>query len=263
MLFYFELVKKTFKRNSIYKLNSYINVLSSIIQIIIQISIWSALYADKTTHQDMSLNDMITFVVITRIVISITSSNVSGKISQKINQGTIALDFIKPVKVKWMYFFEDLGSNLYNTIFTVFPVCLISTIFFDIIIPNSFHVILFFFASTILGIFLMYHINYLFGLTSFWLESGWGIDFVKQGLLELFGGTFVPLWYYPKPLYDICSYLPFKYTCFDPVQIYVKSYSIEKCINVIVFQMIWIVILLVIEKVIYRMARKRLSVVGG
>lgn len=263
MSFYFELIKKSFKKSFIYRANSYTNILAAIIQLVIQISIWMSLYGTNTVHNGISISAMITFVVITRIVMSLTNSTVGGKISEKINQGTIAIDFVKPINMRWAYFAEDLGSNLYNLLFTITPICIITILFIDIIIPKDFSTTILFIISIVLGVILMYYIHYVLGLCCFWLESCWGIDFLKQGLMELFGGTYVPLWYYPTILYNISVFLPFRYICFDPIQMYIQNYSPKKCMLVLGCQFFWILILIIVERVVYKLARKRLSIVGG
>lgn len=260
---YVELVKKSFQQNYVYRTNTYIHLIGSVIPLVIQISIWSTLLSNKESIRGITLGNMISFLVINVVLLSIARSGISNRLGAKIRDGSIATDFIKPINIKFSLVAEDLGDSFYRTIFGVIPVCVVSILFFNPTWSNNLQSTLLFIISAVMGIMLIYQINYLLGLLAFWLESTYYIDFLKLALLELLGGTFVPLWFYPEFLIQVCKLFPFYLITFEPIQIFLGKLSHEESLNVIIYQAVWLVALIILEKIIWKSAQKKVTIQGG
>ncbi|MBN2535441.1 MAG: ABC-2 family transporter protein [Spirochaetales bacterium] len=248
---------------SIYRSNSYLRIFGSIIKLVIQISLWKALLSSGINTHHISFQDLLIYIFINTIILPFTESNMANHLGNKIKDGTIAIDLLRPVSLKLYLFSEELGENLYKTFFNILPICIIFMFITKItIFPGSMYLFLFV-ISIINGIIISYYINYIIGLTVFWLQEFWYIYFFQVSFFTLFGATAVPLWFYPGVLLQISNILPFKYAIFEPVNIYLEKISFHQSIMVIVVQVVWLIILVVLSFLIWEKAKKKVIIQGG
>ena len=260
---YLEVLKRSFQQLFTYKANSYLNILGAVTSLFIQISLWHALMGNRGPVDGISFQNMFHYLIINTLVLSLVDSNSGDELGMKIRDGSIAIDLIRPISMKYFLFFQDLGKNLFKTVFTVLPVCLFSFIFFDFKFPSSPVAGGLFFVSIINGILIIFYINYIFGLLAFWLHTTWYIPWYTSALFRLFGGTFVPLWFYPPFLQRLCNVLPFRLVTFAPIEIFLERLTLRSSVFTIASQGIWIFILLIIERILWNLAQKKIIVQGG
>lgn len=263
MSMYLEFLKKSFRQRYIYRANSYIFIFSSIFSLFVKVSVWSALIGTGNTVQGISYGDMVSYVIINTLLLSLVYSSIGQKLAAKVQDGSIANDFLRPVNLKYSLIFEQFGSNIFSTIFGTLPVCIISIIFLQFKLPSNPINFLLFLISMINGIALIFYINYTLGLLSFWFKSSFYIDWFQRAFFQLFGGTFVPLWFYPEALYAVSKILPFRLISFEPISIYLGKLNTSESINIILLQLIWIIVLVAIEKLLWIKAQKVVTVQGG
>jgi ABC-2 type transport system permease protein len=206
---------------------------------------------------------MTNFVIINILISSLIHSNIGEVLSEKINDGSIAIDFIRPLKLKYYLIADNLGRNLYDLIFGCLPLCIFSAIILKFKLPLSFVNFIIFIITVLNGLILMSLINYILGLLGFWLHATWYVSWYLSALFRLFGGAIVPLWFYPKVLLDITKYLPFRFVTFEPIQIYLGKLSVNTSLEVILMQVIWIIIFVIIEKLMWYPAKNKVVIHGG
>jgi len=260
---YLEFFKKTFQERYVYRFDFYISIVAGFISLSVQLSIWTALYHNHASINSITLPDMLKYIVVSTFVTVITASGVGRKIAERVSSGAIVSDLIKPVNFKYYLLAEDLGNNLFQLLFVFIPTFLIAVLVYGVSLTvEPFAFVCFLFSLTI-GIFISFHINYILGLLAFWLHTSWYLSFVLAAFNELFSGSFVPLWFYPKWLYTISSWLPFKLVYFDPISIYIGKQTLDGTIKIIGLQFVWLLILLAIERIMWTRAQHKLIIHGG
>ncbi len=260
---YIEFFKRSFLQQYAYRINSFIQIASSMLKLFVQVSVWSALYHNTGEINGISLQDMISFLIINLIITSIANTNIGNQIGQRVSEGTIGIDFIRPVSFKFYLISEDMGAAFFKILFNVLPVCIFASLFWGVQFPARLSHIILFAVSMILGIALMYQIDYVLGLLAFWFKTAFYMEWFSRAFFELFAGTFVPLWFYPHVLYKISQYLPFRYVLFDPISIYLEKVSTGSANDIILVQLIWILLLQLIEYVMWNQIRSIVTVHGG
>lgn len=260
---YWEFVKKSFQARFIYRVNSYFQVAGSIIKLFVLISAWTALYHGKAQINGITLSDMISFVTINLVVAAVTYSHMGEKIANRVNDGSIAMDFMKPINFKLYMIADDLGENLYRAAFTTIPACAFAALFWGFRFPDSPLRMAMFLVSLTNGLIIIMYINYIFGLAAFWFKSAIFVEWFLGALLELFSGTFVPLWFYPQLLLKMSMVLPFRYISFEPIAIFLGRTPMVNWFSVIATQWGWIVAIWVIDRIAWRMVQSRVTVHGG
>ncbi|MFW6377732.1 MAG: ABC transporter permease [bacterium] len=263
MSLYLEYIKKIFQLKLTYRFNFIFSILTSMLWVYIQVNVWQALFLNQERVSGVSLDEMISFVVLNLFINGLTSTDIGQNLGESINNGEIANSLIKPLNIKFYFIAEDFGDKLFNIIFSIVPTCLLAIFLWGFTLPTLSLNLLIFIISLINAIIIMYSINYILGLLAFWLETSWYVSWYLRAFQSLFAGSLVPLWFYPDILYRISRFLPFRLVSFDPINIYLERISVSESLNVLYMQIIWVFTLFIIEKAIWYQAHKKIIIFGG
>lgn len=259
---YIELAKKSFKSSFVYKANTLIYVFMSLFYLAIQVSVWYALIGSGSV-EGITFLDMMTLMLVQRIIWSIIRSNAIGSFSEIVRDGSVGDYFTKPISLKLNIASRQIGDNLFHTVFTTIPMCIIAAIFFGFKLPESGTNLILFIISTIFGMILYMLMDYTLGLLVFWFKNGEFLGWGFHAVFSLFSGSEVPLWFYPELLGKLSYALPFRLISFTPVEVYLGKLSINEALVSILLQIIWIIVFYLIEKYVWIRAQKVVTVQGG
>jgi ABC-2 type transport system permease protein len=260
---YLTVIAKAFRQSSIYRLNVYASVISSLLSLLVKVSLWSVLLAGGKSVQGIGISDMLTYIVVMQLIGALTGGNIGALVSQRVEQGTIAMDLVRPMNLKWAVMAEAFGRNLFELAFTTIPPVAVVAIVFGIHLPSHPVTLILFAASLILGIALSYFVGYLLGLTSFWFKTTFHVDWFNMAFMILFGGSFVPLWFYPRGLERISRFLPFRMIAFDPLNVFLERLTLPETVQVLALQAAWVVLLAGACELVWISARRVVTVHGG
>lgn len=193
MKLYLKLLRNAFHSNFAYKFDAFFRVIQEIIKMVVQLSVWTALYAVAgNAVGGIELKTMISYAIISAGVNSLVSTQVIYLVESKIKTGMIAMDFIKPMNFMGYLLADSLGNSLYQFLFRFLPLLLIFCPIFGLELP-SLEMFLAFTAALLGGIFLNFLLSYIMGLLGFWYLSVWHLERVLSDLTYLFSGSFIPL----------------------------------------------------------------------
>lgn len=260
---YIEVIRTAFKQSFAYRLNTYISTITSVFSLVVLVSIWSTLFHNQSMVKGIQLPDMIIYIIVSALIGSLIDSSIHTKIGTRVVDGSLSLDFIKPMNFKFYMFAEQLGENVFRLLFNTFPACLLVALIWGFHPPTQPYQIIFFIISLINGLILCYYFNFILGLFVFYLDSPFFIDWVSAALFQLFAGAFVPLWFYPTFLYNISMYLPFRLFTFEPISIFVGKTDFLGSLSVIGLQFLWIAVFVAVEKMLWNKAHKIVDIHGG
>jgi ABC-2 type transport system permease protein len=263
MAIFIEFAKQAFRQRFIYRMNAYMMIVSSFISLFILVSVWQALYVGKSDVNGITFENMLHFIILNLFIQSLIRSRIGQKIGERVENGAISIDLIRPISFKGYFLADQLGENVFNLLFTTFPAVIVAVLIWGFGVPENPAILPLFAFSLLLGIAIMNQINYLFGLLAIWLKTAFFINFITGAVISLFAGSFVPLWFYPDLLYKISMLLPFHLVSFQPIAIYLGKLTISEAGLVIGGQLIWILLLLGIEKWMWGRAQVKIDVHGG
>jgi ABC-2 type transport system permease protein len=98
---------------------------------------------------------------------------------------------------------------------------------------------------------------------AFWLENAEAVMWSLGVLLNLMTGMFIPLDFFPDWSVPILERTPFASWGYLPTKIYLGLFDLNQMIELLVIHTLWVVIVLVLNKIIFRIGIKRYSSVGG
>ncbi len=258
---YIAFYKKAFKSMSFYRSTTVIRLLSSILMYFIQYSLWSALIKTEN-HAGVSLNEMISFVAINLFVTMLTDTNIASQLEPSIRDGSVVMDFIRPINFRLYLFSSSLGTNTYNMLTSALPIIIVIFLLHELSFPSPLYTLMFV-LSLLIGMLIIFELTYIFGLLAFFTQKAWYLNWYLDGFKTIFGGTVVPLWFYPDILKQMSMFLPFRYVSFEPVNFFLQKTPIGEAWQVLFIGVVWIVILRLISTLIYHRIVNRIAINGG
>ena len=259
---YWIALSKAFKGQLIYRSAMLSRIASTLIGFFIQLFLWSALL-ETDMGSGLSLPDMVLFLIVNKFVFALTNANISSTIEAAMIDGSISMELLRPISYKGYLFSSILGKNIFSLFTDFLPVLLVGAFFLrGAPMPGVVSLALFA-VSALLGVLLLFEITYLVGLLAFWLQRCWFLGWYLRGFLTFFGGTAVPLWFYPDFLKTASYFLPFRYMTFEPINLFLGKTAITAAWIPILAAFLWLIGLSLLDKLMWHAATKKLTVNGG
>ena len=259
---YVEFAIKEFQNRMAYRLEFFMGIINTVITTVVYLCIYRALYGGAEQIDGVSFG-----MVTTNFVISLGLSNAFSFnemfLQDKVKDGSITNEFLKPVNFKLRMLSQNIGGSLFKIVFNFFPALIFGMIFTDFCLPNSIVSLGLMVISVMLGYLILWQCSFIIQTWCFWLFSVWGIITIKNVFVNILSGTMLPLWFMPSVLRKIVSYTPFESIYFTPVRIYLGEVSGQEALLQMAVQVLWIVILYFVGNVFWKNGVKKLVVQGG
>lgn len=259
---YLQFVFIKFRNKMAYRLEYLLGILNTLLTFVVYWSIYKALYGGADSVDGVTFS-----MVATNFIISLGLNSAFYKnemfLQDKVKQGTIVNELLKPVNFKLRMLFEDLGEGLFSVIFNFLPTVVIASFFAQIKAPSSLSNLIFFIVSVLLGYIVLWLISFIVQSWSFWLFNVWGLITIKNVFVNILSGAIIPMWFMPEWLRNIIRFTPFDSIYFTPVQLYLGELQGYEILINFARQIIWIAVLYIIGEICWRKGIKKLVVQGG
>lgn len=254
---------KAFKMQAVYRVSMYLGILKSLIAFFIQVSLWYALVG-AGANNSVSFSDMTVYLVLNTAILTLTQANVAADIEASVIDGSVSMHIIRPVSFKFYTLATVLGQNAFRFLTGAVPVLLpgIFLAWNGFTFPSPVYLALFL-ASTLIGMLIMFELTYAVGLLAFWIQRCWFLKWYLDAGMAFFGGTVVPLWFYPQGLQAVSRFLPFRYILFEPVNLFLHKVSVQEGAVSLAAGGIWLVLLVWLERSVWLLALDKMTVNGG
>ncbi|MCX6708875.1 MAG: ABC-2 family transporter protein [Candidatus Woesearchaeota archaeon] len=248
---------------SAYRFEGIVMMLSTPISLIIYYFLWKSIYAymGTATVGGFAFPEMVNYYILSMIVGFVTWSEVDKWMENDLIWGRMITGLLKPISFITWYMSFEIGINLMNILWQMIPVFLIGFVFFGLRTTTAFNTIAFL-ISIVFAFFIYFGMTYCLGLTAFWLKRIAGLRRLRRATLGFFSGSFIPLTLFPAWSQTIFHYLPFEYTKFVPITIYLGTITKAMIIKSLAIQLLWIAIIYFIAHLIWKRAIKRYASVG-
>jgi len=246
-----------------YRFESLIHLFTAPISLVIYYFLWNSIFAYMGVEivRGFTLQMMIDYYVIGMIVGVVTWSEVDKWMENDLLYGRAIGSLLKPVSFMTWYMNFEAGINIMNILWQMVPVFIIGFVFFGLGLAPAFAFIAFI-ISIILAFFIYFGMTYLLGLCCFWLKKITGLRRVRRVLFGFLGGSFLPLTLFPEWVQTVLHYLPFEYTRFVPIMIYLDTYTVSGTIRALGMQVMWIIGIYTLIHFVWKRAYRRFTSVG-
>ncbi|OPX45871.1 hypothetical protein CLHUN_03440 [Ruminiclostridium hungatei] len=259
---YLEIAKKSFQNNIVYRIDYFAGVINTLLMIFVNIAIWKAIYEEEEVLGGVQFKVVMTYIILGFLMQSIFMME-EYLIESKITSGLISSDLLKPLSFRLNIFSYNIGTLAFRIIMQLTPALIVSIVLFKLLPPFNLQSGILFCISAILGYLVLYSINFIVWLSSFWFYWTFSIITIKDAVISIMSGALFPLWFLPEWLHTFTKLTPFESIYFVPISIYLGLLPYDEIIFGIVKQVIWLALLMIAGHVVWKMATKKLVVQGG
>lgn len=268
MQFYCTYLLNSIKKVVAYRFNSTVKMFNRLIFMMVQVSIWGIVYGNDlgkqivTDYGKVTLKEMISYTVISHVMFCIIQSTSINSLNNKISSGDISLYLIRPYNFKMYTFVETVGESVVSFVFQSIPLLLIGIIVYRISLPDIKQAVLFL-GSLVNAYLIIFLLSFLCALTSFWFVQTGPIEIILSGLIKIFSGVWMPIWFFPGSIQKIIEIMPFKHIYFSPISIYINKLVGKDAIYTLIIQFIWVIILYFLVRCFWKSGERKIMVQGG
>ncbi|MFC7622973.1 ABC transporter permease [Microlunatus sp. GCM10028923] len=228
-------------------------VVQAVLGPLIGLFVWSAVYpADPYVA---------TYYVALLLVTVMTESFEQFTFSEKIYDGTISHDLLRPQPVVIATIGTNIAIRAWLTIMGL-PVAVLTGVAFGVSLDRA--AVLSAVPVFVLGATLSFCWIFLLSLTAFWTERVHAIVGFGWTLNSLLGGTIAPLSFLPGPLPEVGRVLPFYGMLGLPADVVAgRVHGLGPLITGLGYQAAWIVVFITAAVLLWRAGLRRYTVVGA
>lgn len=238
--------------------------------IVTQIFLWGAIYSvgnanEKQEIAGYSYHEMIAYYLLAMLARAFSSMpGLASGIASQVRDGTIKKFLTQPIDMLSYFFWHRVAHKLVYYAVAAGPFALVFWLcrgyFPDWPEPQ---VIAGFVASLLMAFLLGFLIDALLGLISFWFLEVSSLLFVYMMLNYFLSGHMLPLDFLPAPVLAVIEYFPFKYLAYVPPAILLGHYTVPEMYEVLMVEVVWIIVLLMANRLAFRFGVRRYSAYGG
>ncbi|MBM7054989.1 MULTISPECIES: ABC-2 family transporter protein [Streptomyces] len=240
--------------------------LSSFAMMLLQIwlltVVWKALYDGRAEVDGLSLTTMTAYATLTTLQYQLVSPWRSSPIDQRVREGKVAVDLLRPVGFPGQMLAGQLGWAS-----AAVPVLLVALPFALLIgagqAPASAAAGFAYPVSLIGALLVNQLLGLLLGMVCFWTLEVSGALMAYRFVAQFFSGALVPLWFMPGPVRVAAEWLPFQATAYTPAAVYLGQVEGPGIVAALGVQFAWIAALGALAALVWSRARRRVMSQGG
>jgi ABC-2 type transport system permease protein len=221
----------------------------------------TALYAQNAAPAGIPLHAIITYTTVALLMSLILELDATRLIRDRVREGSIATDLMKPINLPLFFFSDGFGQMLLHALLIV-PALLLSLFIVHIDVPAP-PVLAAFAVSFALGYVVNFLLNFLMNVVAFWTLETFALQLIVRWISDLLGGQIVPLIFFPGALQKIVLALPFAAVYSTPLLIYVGTIPPSGYLAAFAAQAGWTIAFGVFAAFMWRGALNRVVVQGG
>jgi ABC-2 type transport system permease protein len=262
---YLTFARRGFQRAITYQFQFWTELLVNLLFMYIYVCLWRALYADRDTVAGYGQRQLLSYIIVAQTLLTFQFTvRTVWLIEARVRTGEVAIDLMRPVDFQAMILATGAGAAIHTLLTNMLPKFALFGLAGVVAAPPSGPALLLFLLSAVLGFLILFGIEFLIGVSAFWLVEVRGLySVVMWGAYWLFSGYFLPLEFYPGWMEAMARALPFQSIIYTPSAIYAGSLAGTGALNAVLGQLAWTALLLGAGRALFGTAHRRLVVQGG
>lgn len=260
---YKRLFSNFIQMNLAYRENFFAELVMRSLGFFIMIFLWKAVYAQRTSIQGFSFEELLTYFLIVEVFRHLLEAKTFLEIKEGVQKGTIANYLLLPIDSIKIYFSRTLARSILSFAFFIVPVLFLifgTKIF--VLPPNIWYGVM----TVLMGVIAMFMsllLYTIFGSIAFWtVETGniiWAFNFIVMFL----AGKMIPLQFMPGLVKVVIGYSPLAALFNLPATLYLGKLSYGEAAIQFGVQIAWLMVLYFLLNLIWKRGLKRMELVGG
>ena len=263
MRIFLAFVKATWQLTLAYRGESLVWFILELIPLLIMISFWKSLLVTQHLTADQ-FSQLTLYYLLTLIISRLTSVHFEDWIIDEIKDGKISTYLLKPFSYQVYLLASEATWRVSGLIYLIPSLVIFIPTLNRISFPTlNFLQIFFFILVLLLAFFQRYFLGFIIGIAAFWFDQSKSLIHLKWMCEGIFGGAWLPLYFFPLWLQNFARFTPFYSWYFFPVELILKPTSLSDFILSFFITLIWTLCLWGLSKTIWAKALSKYSAVGN
>lgn len=245
--------------------------------IITQIFLWGAIYGvwsggqQKSELNGYTFSSMVAYYLLAMLGRAFSSMpGLASGIARDVRDGTIKKYLTQPIDMLGYLFWHRVAHKFVYYVIASGPFLLVFFLCRDFLPgwPDAFTMTALI-LSLIMAFLVGFLIESLIGMVSFWFLEVSSLLFIYMMFNFFLSGHMIPLDWFPEPYSSWMEMLPFKYLAYFPATILLNDpsgapkYTHAELINELTIEAIWIVVLVILNRIAFHRGTRRYGAFGG
>lgn len=262
-LAYTAFTANAFQARLAYRNQVWAGAFGDLVFIFARIAIWVSVYAGATSHDGVTLPEMITYALLAGPVLYWDYSRLLSDVDVVVRSGDIAVYLLKPLHFPSYLLANHFGNFTFDFLAMTLPVIIVVGLTMGLLPPADLFHALAFVCYWALSFLMLFALATLLGLAAFWLMTAQSLDWFFNSIMTLLSGGLVPLWFFPDWLALIAGHLPFAWVSYYPAAVYLGKLDPAQTLIYFAIGLGWLGLMLAALGWVWSAARRRLIVQGG
>ena len=203
-----------------YRLNYWSGVLTYVVYIGGYYFLWRAVYGGAQQIAGVSIAAMVSYLAVAWMTRAFTYNNLDSDIEEEVRSGMVAVQLLRPYPYLVGKLWAAGGEALFRAAFWMVPGIAVAAVVFPVHLPTRPETYALWLISAACAFLINAQLNAVFGMATFFLQSATGIRWVKQRIVDLLSGVYLPLSFYPPAARHVLNWLPFRDIAYVPASIF-------------------------------------------
>lgn len=261
---YGRIAAATFRQYSTYRTATVAGVFTNTVFGLIRASIlFAAIRTAGGELEGYTLAQAATYVWLGQALLAPVEAFGTREVSQRIHQGDVAVDLLRPTPFLGLYYSQKLGRAAFLLLGRGVPPLVAGALITGLALPEDPVSYLLGALSLWLAITLAFLADMLVNLAAFWLLETRGLTVVYNALMNLLSGFLIPIVWFPDALLAIARATPFPSMIQTPIDTLSGRVPPAQALPLVAVQALWILLLLAVAALVLRAGVRRAEVQGG
>jgi ABC-2 type transport system permease protein len=262
---YWSIGVRSFRRFSTYRIAAASGAFTNTVFGFILCGIYLTLWHERPGLGGYDVPDALTFVWLQQgllMPVGIFGATTTNELGERVRSGEIAVDLYRPTRLLLWWLSVDLGRAMFQLLVRGGAPLLVGGLVFDLKYPSSPMACLAVSVGLVLAILVSFGIRYLVALSGFWITDSRGMEHLALVLSCFFSGMILPLVVFPGWIGEFARATPWAATMQVPIDIWLDR-SPGGIGSALVFQLGWVLVLLLAGLSVTSVATRKVVIQGG
>lgn len=244
---------------TIFKFFFFIEFFSQVITMLVKIFLWKSIVTNSPGYFQSELSTIVTYFLIAFIISQMTEHRL--EIADKIRQGTLSADIVKPVSIMNLEIARAAAIKAVSLVKLIPVTFVLYIVFFTNIELPPLHAQALIFV--LLSFLLYFNIQMLIHNLSFWLIDITALTYILSVIFSVLSGNMIPFDFLPPSVRNVLELLPFQFFIHVPVNALLGNIGVEQYSLYFIQACVYLLLFTVINQILFRLGIKRYVAVGG
>lgn len=191
---------------------------------------------------------------------------VESEIMDAIQNGGVAYELCRPIDLYQMWFSRTIANRLSAALLRCLPILVVAFFIpapYGLVLPPDVGTFLLFLLTICLGFLVTVSLCMLVYVLTFFTLSPKGLQIVSVTLIDFLSGGVIPIPFFPDGIRRLMELLPFGSMQNVPFRVYSGDIAGGECMEAVLIQIFWFVVITVLGKVLCGIAIRQVRVQGG